>query len=144
MGFNLTKNYATEATLEVEGAWIDADEGVRFLIARAGNKKFNALILRLAEKNKASLKGRSEAAQSKSDTIMIEVMSETILKGWDGPLELDQTDADGKVTTVAVGPFTVEKAAGLLAIKDFREWVDAQSKDMANYQKATQEEAKNS
>lgn len=143
MAFNLTKNYATVTDLEVNGAWVDADEGVSFLIARAGNRKFNALLLRLAEKNKAALKGRNEAAQDRSDAIMVEVMSETILKGWRGDLQIDETDANGNVTTVEVGPFSIEKAAKLLAIKDFREWVDAQSKDMANYQSAGKEEAKN-
>lgn len=107
---------------------------VEFLIARGGNKKFRQKIAHLYKKNQRLLDSGSDAAESKSDEIMIEVMAQTILVGWKGSVAIK-----GEVME-----YSVENAKKLLAVPLFREWVSKQADDVASYKLVKEaEEEKN-
>lgn len=86
---------------DVEGVWMTFEEGVRFLIARAGNRRF----LRASDKAESPYRkqiARGKLSNEKQLEIQCRAMAEGILLGWegirsaDGPLEYS-TEAAFKV-----------------------------------------------
>lgn len=130
--------YAVNEDLENNGAEHTIG-GVKFLVARAGNTAYGELLQKLYKKNRAALevKGDKEAkkkADALSDSIMIEVMAATILKGWEGEVKLN-----GDSLT-----YSVENAKKLLALKEFRREIGRLSEDFSFYKaKQDAEDEKN-
>lgn len=119
---DIFNSYATDTKREEEGSWVDLGGGAKLLIARAGNKKYSRLLSTLVEKNKIALDQKTDAADELSDDIMVEVFSKSILLGWQG------LSFKGEPIT-----YSVENAAKLLALKDFRTDVATHSKNIDNY-----------
>lgn len=115
--------YATDESLENNGAYRDIGGGVRLLVARAGNKRYAKRLTALYEANRQVLDLQDDVAEAKSDEIMVQVMAETVLLGWDGPLAFK-----GEIL-----PYSVENAKLLLAVKDFRRMVADMSNEMEAY-----------
>ena len=121
--------YATNETAENDGAWVEHGDA-KFLVARAGNRKYVRMLTNLVEKNQKLLDKKDEAADKLSDKILIDVMASTILLGWEG------VAFKGKEFT-----YSVENAKTLLAIPDFRREVQKWSDDRGNYQAKEEAEA---
>lgn len=127
---DLFNEFATDENLETDGRWVPYNTKTSFKIARYGNKNFGRLFSRLYGKNKATIDGKGEAAEAKADEVMVEVLAKTILVGWQGPVKIQGVD---------LGEYSVDGAKKALSIKEFRQWVRAQSEDVEKY-KAVQEE----
>lgn len=119
--------YAANETLENEGTWTELGDA-KLLIARAGNKKYIRKLSRAVDRSKKLLDRKDDAADALSDKIMIDVMAETILLGWEG------VTFKGEVL-----PYSVENAKMLLELKDFRRQVMELADDFESF-KAVQEQ----
>jgi hypothetical protein len=100
--------YATNDNLENDGTWMEVGDA-KFLIARSGNKKYTRKLTKAVDRHKKQLDRKDDAADKLSDEIMIGVIAETILLGWEG------VAYQGKEL-----PYSLENAKMLLSIKDFR------------------------
>lgn len=124
--------YATDEAAENEGVWVPHGSA-KFLIARAGNRKYVKKLSALVEKNQKLLDAKDDAADKLSDQLMIEVMAESILLGWE--------NVGYKGETL---PYSLENAKMLLGVKDFRREVSKMADDINNFKvKQTEEQQGN-
>lgn len=100
--------YATNEALENEGTWMEVG-AAKFLVARSGNKNYARKLSKAVERHRKQLDRKDDAADKLSEQIMVDVMAETILLGWEG------VAFKGEAL-----PYSVENAKQLLRIKDFR------------------------
>lgn len=126
---DLFSDFATDDKAN-EGVWVEYRGGVDFLIAYTKNRKFKNRASYFYKKNSKMLEAGGEVAADKLTEITIQVMAETILLDWRGPLKLQ-----GEVVSYSVG-----NAKRLLALEGFREWVSKQSEDLALYKTVQEEE----
>lgn len=135
---NLFKAYSTDATAEQEGTLtpLPGCGDTKWLIARSGNKHYNRLLSSLFKKHRSILESKGDAAEAKSEEILVEVFAKTILKGFEGTIP----GPDGKMTA-----YSENFAKQLLAMKDFRAKVAAASEDFNTFlsNKEEEEDAKN-
>lgn len=124
---DIFSQYATNETAENEGVWVPHGDA-KFLVARAGNRKYVKQLQSAVEKNQKLLDKKDDAADKLSDKIMIDVMADTILLGWE--------DVGFKGETL---DYTKDNAKMLLAVKDFRREVAKWSDDI-NLFKAEKEQ----
>ncbi len=122
------KQFASDEKMEIEGRWVEHDPETSFLVARSGNKHFNRLFSKLYQKNKVLLESKGDAAEAKSDEIMVETFAKTILLGWKGKVEFNGQDL----------PYNVENAKKLLSLKDFRRVIASYADDFDSF-KAVQD-----
>lgn len=130
LALDLFAEFATDAALENGGAWVTYKGATRFLIARAQNENFGALIAKTLQENEAALQGDSAEAKALSAKLMNEVLAKTILLGW------ENVAFKGKPVD-----YSVETAAELLTMTDFRVWVREQSANRDNYKLKLEDEA---
>lgn len=120
--------YATNDTLENEGTWMDLGEA-KLLIARAGNANYVRKLSKAVDRHKKQLDRKDDAADKLSDKIMIDVIAETILLGWEG------VAYQGKPMT-----YSKDNARNLLAHKDFRRQVMELADDFDAFKLKQEEE----
>ncbi|MDI1362511.1 hypothetical protein [Methylotenera sp.] len=123
-------SFATDEKLEVEGTWVPLGGTAKILVARAGNKKYGRLLSAAVDKNKLALDAKTDEADALSDSIMVDVLANSVLLGWEG-LSFKGTEAL---------PYNLENAKTLLAVKDFRALVSEKARNIDNF-RATAEEA---
>lgn len=114
--------YATDETLENNGTWHKLGKDSRLLVARAGNRNYARALNRKVEANRVALDVADDNADKVSDEIMADVMSETILLGWE--------NISYKGEPLA---YTRDNARMLLLIKDFRAQVGRFADDFESY-----------
>ncbi len=131
MAIDLFSEFGTDTKAEEDGVWEEYADGVAFLIARSNNKTYSRLITKAFEKNKRLLQAKNDAAEAKSEDIIVDVSARALLLGWRGDFNWQ-----GK----PIGEYSVEKARMLLAVKDFRRWVFDRAEDMERYKTVKQEE----
>lgn len=120
---DIKKQFGTNSSKEIEGAWIDLGEGASLKVARLGNKENRALIQKLTTPHRVALRN-GKLGEDLVEKITIEAMAATILLDWKG-IELD-----GKAL-----PYSRDNAIKLLTeYKDFREQVSAFAADIALFQ----------
>ena len=130
---DLFNDFATDAAKEVEGVWFDYGD-VSFRIARANNKAYARLFLKLYDQNRRVLDTKGDVANAKGEEITVESFAKAILLEWKGDLKYK-----GEAL-----PYSVENAKKILAHVDFRKWVIERSEDMAKFKVVQDEEdAKN-
>ena len=100
--------FATDETLENNGTWVELGEA-KFLIARSGNRKYAKLLSKAVERNQKTLDLKNDAADKLSEQIMIDVIAEAILLGW------EDVGFKGQALT-----YSIDNAKLLLSVKDFR------------------------
>lgn len=130
MALDIFAAFATDETKELEGVWVELSDDAKILVARAGNKKYNKSLAQQYEKNKRLLDLKNDAAETLSNTIMIDVMARSLLLGWQG-IKFKGEDL----------PYSVDNAKLLLSVKDFRDLVSKHASDAEAYRLAQQEEA---
>lgn len=130
---DMFEEFATDIVLEVEGAFIPYKNGTEFKLARANNEAYGEALTKALDENRDALNKNDAAAKALSDKLMIQIIADTILKGW------NNVKYKG-----AVLPYSVENAKLLLAHSDFRAWVKRQSENREWYKaKLVEEAAKN-
>jgi hypothetical protein len=131
---DIFSTFAVDEKAEQDGRWVEYGSGVSFLVARAGNAKYNRLLASMYKRNKVALESKGEAAEALNESLMGEVMAKTILLGWKGHVAIKGEKLD----------YSTENAKRLLAIKDFRRYISSVSEDFESF-KAEQEaeDAKN-
>lgn len=128
MGF--LNKYKTDKTAELNGVWIEVDDGVEWLIARLNNEKAREMRRRL-EKPYRSFANIPDKA---NEEILRKVIANTVLLDWKGI-----TDDDGKLI-----PYSPEKAEELLKeLPDFLTDVANASMARETFQTEAVEAAKN-
>lgn len=128
---DLFAEFATDETAEHDGVWMNF-KSFEFLIARSGNREYSKLLTKLVNKNQRILDGKDRVADEKSDDIMCEVISKTILRGWKGEIVVEK---GGKPV-----PYSQENAAKALKLKDFRSMIMRLADDTESYRIAQIEE----
>lgn len=118
---DIYSQFATNADSEVNGTVIPFG-GAKFTVARSNNAKYSKMLTKLVEKNQIELDLGNDESNKLSDEIMVNVLANTILLGWEGvayqgvPME-----------------YSVENAKTLLAHKDFRREIVRMSDDIDHF-----------
>lgn len=120
--------YATKEHLENDGTWVELGDA-KFLIARTGNKRYVRKLSKAVDRHKKLLDRKDDAADKLSDQIMVDVIAETILLGWQGVSFKGETM-----------PYSLENAKTLLAIKDFRRQIVELADDFDAYKAVEEKE----
>jgi len=132
MALDIFAQFATDETLEENGTWFPIGGGARVLVARSGNRKYAKLLTKEVERNKKALDLNDDAADKLSEEIMISVLAETILLGW------EDISFKGEVLE-----YNVANAKKLLAVKDFRKAIAQFADDVSAFKfKETEEQGK--
>ena len=132
MALDIFAQFATDETLEENGTWFPIGGGARVLVARSGNRKYAKLLTKEVERNKKALDLNDDAADKLSEEIMIGVIAETILLGW------EDVSFKGEVLE-----YNVANAKKLLAVKDFRKAIAQFADDVSAFKfKETEEQGK--
>ena len=131
---DIFQSYGTSFNAEENGREFENGDAV-FVIARSGNRQYSAMLATQYAQHKHTLDQKDtpeavEAANSRSEKIMVSVMSKAILLGWSGNVLY-------KGQPLAYSTFN---AALLLGHKDFRNWVNGKSDDFKNYLESVKEE----
>jgi hypothetical protein len=130
MSFDIFDAYATDENLENNGTNFPLGKDSKVLVARAGNRKYSKALTKQVELRRAELDANDEAADAVSDQIMVDVMADTILLGWD-KLSFKGVDM----------PYSLDNAKTLLRIKDFRKVIAGLSDQMDAYKLKAEVEA---
>jgi hypothetical protein len=80
---SLSKVFGTNKKKEVEGVWVDGEEGMKFLIARANNEKAEKLATELMRPHRR-LARAGKLPEEVQRTISYTVLANAILLGWKG------------------------------------------------------------
>ncbi len=122
MALDIFAQFATDESLEDNGAWFEIGGGASVLVARSGNRKYAKMLTKEVERNKKVLDLNDDAADKKSEEIMIAVIAETILLGW--------KDVVFKGEALE---YSVANAKKLLAVKDFRKAIGQFADDVSAF-----------
>ena len=132
MALDIFAQFATDETLEENGTWFQIGGGARVLVARSGNRKYGKMLTKEVERNKKALDLNDDAADKLSEEIMISVLAETILLGW------EDISFKGEVLE-----YNVANAKKLLAVKDFRKAIAQFADDVSAFKfKETEKQGK--
>lgn len=130
---DILSSFATDETLEVQGKAFPLSKDAKVLVARSGNPKYVALLRKKMAEAQIDLASGEEADEI-AETILNEVMAETILLGWTGI-----TEGPNKTPV----PYSVAKAREYLKVKDFRRKISALSENFEAYKVKAEAEQKN-
>jgi hypothetical protein len=122
--------FATDAALETGGAWVTYRGATRFKIARANNDLYGAALTKAIQENQEELKKGTPESEALSERLMLEVMAETILVGFEHVKYKRQPVEYSKAVAVE-----------MLAHNDFRLWVKRQSENREYFKAVLVEEA---
>jgi hypothetical protein len=124
--------FATDEKLEVEGRWFDLSKTAKVRVARSGNPQYIKLLRKKLDENRIDLDSQGDEANDVAEKLMIDVMADTILLGWEGlefrgkPMEYSRLNA-----------------RLLLQVKDFRKKVSGFSESFEAFKVKAQEELGN-
>jgi hypothetical protein len=127
---DIFESFATDESKENEGVWTDIGPAAKLKLARSGNRKYARLLSRKVEAAGRTLDLKNDQSDDMSDQIMIEVLANTVLLGWDGITYKGQAL-----------PYSLDNAKMLLGVKDFRSLVVKLSSDIDTYKKAKEDAA---
>lgn len=125
---DIFNTYAVDETKELNGTWMPLGDS-KFLVARAGNKAYVKLLGKEVERNQKALDAKDDAADALSDRIMIDVLVQTVLLGW------ENVSYQGKPLE-----YSKENAKMILAHKEFRREIMKLSDDFNAFKAAKEEE----
>lgn len=130
---DLFDEFATDAALEVEGAWVTYRGATRLKVARANNDEYGKALTAAMEEHSEVLLAGGDEAEALSKRLMNEIMGKFILKGW------ENVKYKGKVVD-----YSPEIAAEMMVHNDFRLYVKRTSENRELFKlKLVEEAAKN-
>lgn len=126
---DLSTIFSTDQQLEITGRWFNFGEKARVKIARQNNPKNREAVRRVfAPYREATIGGAHD--DTTAVKLLIEVMADSILVGWEGLTEKGQPL-----------PYSKENAVRLLTnLPNFRDWVVTQAQRMENFKDKSMEE----
>ena len=127
---DLFADFAVNEALSQDGVWVPYNGDVEFLVARAGNKNYRKVAQALYKKNERLLDSKTVAAGEKLVEIVVESMAKGILLNWRGNVQFQGEPL----------PYSLDNARKLLAHERFRDWIDAQAKDEAQFAAVQEDE----
>lgn len=129
---DLFSAFATDNSKEQEGTLtqLPGAGDTKFRICREGNKAYSKMLQRLVKQNRAVLDSKGDAAEKKSDEILVDVIASTILTGWEGKVRYQGKDLE----------YSKDNAKTLLSHKEFRNTVIKVAGDMETFKAVTDEE----
>lgn len=136
---DIFEQYAVDPKIELEGKWFDFGDA-KLLIARSGNPAYQRMLNKLWEAHKHTLEQKETpeqlaAAKDRSNKIMAEVMSHTVLLGWAGNFTFQKQPL----------AYSIANAKKVLLIEEFQKAVAKLADDFKNYRFEVEEaDAKNS
>lgn len=92
-------SFATDEALENEGKWFNLSKTAKVRVARSGNAKYIKQLRKKLEENRIDLDSQGDDANELAEKVMVEVIADTILLGWEGleyrgkPLEYSRLNA---------------------------------------------------
>ncbi len=125
---DIIATFSTDEALETQGKWFPLSKTAKVLVARAGNDNYLEALRAKMQEAQLDLTAGKEAEKLAEDLI-IEVMADTILLGWEGLKSGDK-----------LVPYSREQARSYLRIKDFRKKISAFSDNFEAYRKAAEVE----
>lgn len=125
---DILATFQTDEALEIEGKWFPMSKTAKVRVARASNDRFNSLLRTKLEEAQIDLSLKDPETEKLANAILVDVMAETVLLGWEGFTE--------KGLTV---PYSKSKAAEYLAVKDFRKRVQGFSDNFEAFRVKAQE-----
>lgn len=128
MSFDFFDAYATDENLENNGTLFPLGKG-KLLVARAGNRAYNQALTKAVERRRVELE--ADESGKVSDEIMAEIMSETILLGWEGDFSYQKKPL----------PYSISNAKMVLAHRDFRKVVSGLADSMDAFKFKAEAEA---
>lgn len=123
----------TDRTLELEGVWLDFDDGygniLKVKVARSeGNPHYDATLTKLTQPYQKKIEKGKSIGNEVSKRIMTQVAAKELLLGWD---EQALIDDEGKPTK-----YSPETSLELLTQDvDLREFVISEAGDQSNFLK---------
>jgi hypothetical protein len=122
--------FATDKSLEIEGAWVDIGDDAHIRVARIGNDRY-AKRLETLYKPYRKMQRTNSVPDDLARKLFIDALATTVLLEWKG-----FTNEDGSEV-----PYTVDTAiAKLTELKDFRELVVEIATEVATYRNEEIEE----
>jgi hypothetical protein len=125
-------SFATDESLENEGKWFNLSKTAKVRVARSGNAKYVKQLRKKLEENRIDLDSQGDEANDLAEKVMIEVLADTILVGWEGleyrgkPMEYSRLNA-----------------RILLQVKDFRKKIVGFSENFEAFKVKQEEELGN-
>lgn len=105
---DILATFGTDEALEKDGKWFPLSKTAKVLVARSGNEHYVTTLRKKMQEAQIDL-STGEEAEKLAEEILLDVMSETILLGWEG------ITSGGKPV-----PYSREQARTYLRVKDFR------------------------
>lgn len=124
--------YATDEKAEVEGKWFPLSKTAKVLVARNGNQRYQAAFRKKLADHEMDLNTGTPEADKLAEEILVDVMAETILLGWEG------LSFQGQAVS-----YSREMAKTMLRVKDWRRRINAIADSLENYRIQAEEAAKN-
>lgn len=137
--FDIFNQFATDPKTELEGVWEvigpalrmkadgvtpDPDSAPQVLVARAGNKRYQRMLVAEYEANKAVLDMKDDFAEKRNEQIMAGLGAKAILLGWKNLHYQGRELPDG---------WNYEDAYLLMSVKGFQELVGRIANNTSKY-----------
>ena len=124
------KDLATDPTLTQEGVWRSFSDDCQFLIGSTSSPAYRKAMARLADQADVR-KAAHKKDPVKLDHLTRKIVAQHLLLSWKGDVRLGGEPLE----------HSQENAERLLEIYAFRQWVEAEAGNLANFQKLEEEEA---
>ena len=131
---DIFNRFAANKDLEENGKKIDLGEGAYILVARSGNVAYKRLLAKLYEAHKHELDQKGPEAEARSDKIMLEVISKTVLVGFGG-LKYKGRDMEYSVANAR----TMLEGSEEANMRDFKDLVVKHSENFNNFRMIQEE-----
>lgn len=125
-------SFATDESLENEGKWFNLSKTAKVRVARSGNAKYVKQLRKKLEENRIDLDSQGDEANDLAEKVMIDVLADTILVGWEG------LEYRGKPVE-----YSRLNARILLQVKDFRKKIVGFSESFEAFKVKQEEELGN-
>jgi len=123
--------FATNPDKELNGVWHDIGEGARVLVARSGNKNYQAELRREMKPFRNRLNRNDPTMEPIAEKILIRVTAKTIWLDCEGIEEADGTEIE----------YSAEKGIEMLAeYPELRDIIQGLADDLSSYQDEFKEE----
>lgn len=137
MVLDLFDQYATDEEAENNGTWREMGGGVELLVARSGNPAYARLLSKEVERHRKVLDVGDSASDERSEQIMRQVISTTVLLGW----RTKQADGSYVPTIRFKGKdieYSVTNAEALIKLKDLRREIVRMAEDISAFRVKTE------
>ncbi len=116
-------SFGTDPSLELKGKEVQIGADLWITVARSGGHMYNKILSEGYEQSKYVLKQKDAEAERRSEELMVDVTSRTVLLGWRGKMMYKGEALE----------FSQANAKLVLGVKDFRLFVSKLADDFENF-----------